>query len=291
VEWWGNSSMLDPVLWTPANIPTSARKLFINPLDAATITTSGGLVTSLTTIESLTFTGASGTQPAYNLTGFNNAATIDYTADRLSSTATAASWNYLHNGTLVAIYMFAKPGIVADPNNAYWVLGTAGAGAQVGLGLLWDDRAASSRNNRVRHVVFNAGTAPIETNLAAYDNFLPANTYSILTIRSDPANATAANRSRMERNAGTTLAANAATGTPSAANAFGTLQIGNNPGSTTLPFTGGMGPILILSGADAHSTDYRQRFEGWIANEYYRKAGQAVPLPVGHPYYSAPPYV
>lgn len=291
MEWWGNSSMLDPVLWTPANIPASTRKVFINPLDAATITTSGGLVTSLTTIESLTFTGASGTQPAYNATGFNNAATIDYTADWLTSTSTAADWNYLHNGTLVAVYMFVKPGVVADPNAVYNLLGTAGAGAQVGFGLFWDDRASLSRNNRVRHALFTGGSGAIDTNLAAYDNFLPANTYSIFTLRSDPANATAASRSRMERNGGTTLAANAATGTPSAANAFGTLQVGNNPGATTIPLTGGMGPILILSGADAHSTDYRQRFEGWIANEYYRKAGQAVPLPVAHPYYSAPPYV
>ena len=290
IIWVGSSYRLAPVLWTPLNIPTTDRKLFVDPADTANITISGGLVTALTSAEGLSFTSPSGSQPAYNATGLNNKPTFDYTADYLQSTAAAPAWKYLHDGTLVAVYMLVKPGIVADPNAFYWLLGTAGLGAQTGFALAYDDRAVSSRNNRVRHVIFTGGTASIDTNLAAYDNFLPANTYSILTVRSDPANATAANRSRMECNAGTTLAANASTNTPSTANPFGTLWIGNNPG-TPSAFTGGMGPLLILAGANAHSTDYRQRFEGWVAHQYYRLQGQAVPLPSGHPYSTDPPYV
>lgn len=277
-----------PVLWTPLNIPTSTRLLFFDGSDSSRFSLTGSTVNSYTSPEGLIFNG---TNASISATGFNGGQSVNLASGYLTSTAAASTWNGLHNGTLHSIHLLLRPESVTN-TTVYSILGTGTASTNVGFFAAYDNRSASSRFNRLSYNMFRgvSGTSVITTNLASADNFMTANTYQIISILSDPANATAANRSYLRRDEGTALQNNASTGAVSTANASFTLQIGAG-GNNVLPFIGGYAAAVILVGADAHSIDLRNRIAGWMAHVFYRLRGAAVPLPVSHPYYAAPPYV
>jgi hypothetical protein len=275
-----------PVLWTPYNIPAGER-LILDPLDPALFQLSGSSITQYTSPEGFAFNG---TNVTYNATGLNGQPTVDFSAGHLTSTAAASAWNMFHNGTLITYISLVKPGNIADPNTQYGLIGTASATTNVGSAIFYDDRAPT-RNNRFRASTFLgvSGQTAISSDATTGQIMLP-NTYQILTAQMAPAAATAAARLSFSVNAGTAVSNNTSTTAPTTANATNTLQIGAI-GANVVPLTGGKGPMIFLYGANAHSTDYRDRIQGWLAHVYYRLQGQAVPLPVSHPYYSVPPYV
>jgi hypothetical protein len=169
------------------------------------------------------------------------------------SADTASAWKFLHDGTDHIIAAVWKAGTVADPNSLIAFLGTNGA-AGVGIDLLFDDRASSSRNNRVFHRVGNStSVSDVVSNLSG-DNFLTANTFAVTTLLVDPNNATAATRSKMFTNGGSSTENNAATGAVSTGDPAHTLQIGDT-GNSNATFSGSIAELIIVSGANATETN------------------------------------
>ena len=72
-----------------------------------------------------------------------------------------------------------------------------------------------------------------------------------------------------------------------------TPNIGSNPlvigkhANLAFFFRGLLMELIIFN--KVLTTDERQRAEGILAHRWYRLAGQSVPLPSGHPYFSTPP--
>lgn len=249
VKDWGKSPLSRvPDTFFPGQL---SPELWLDASDASTITASSGAVSQWNNKGSLgNFTQATGAvQPTTGATTQNSRNVIDFAADRMVSADAASSWKFLHDGTDYIIAAVWKAGTVADPNALIAFLGTNGA-AGVGVDLLFDDRASSARNNRMFHRVGNStSVSDVVSNLSA-DNFLTANTFAVSTLLVDPNNATAATRSKMFINGGSSTENNAATGTVSSGNPAYTLQIGDT-GNNNATFSGSIAELVIVSGANA----------------------------------------
>lgn len=102
----------------------------------------------------------------------------------LTSDETAASWEWLHDASGLTALVVFSPGLVANPNVAYAIMGTkTNTGSQIGHYCSWDDRALVPINEAYRGIV---GTA---TSVSAYvltaDGSLPVQTWNTLLLTLD----------------------------------------------------------------------------------------------------------
>lgn len=276
-----------PRIWTPLDIPLSSRLLFLDGTNTAAFATSGGsTIATYTSPEGMVFNGLNA---ALNPSGLNGTQTVDIASGYLTSTAAAAAWKALHDGTLCSVHMGIKPGNIPDPNAVYGLFGTGSSSTMAGTAMTYDDRLSSARNNRANVSTFvkASGQSSISTNLATSEIMLP-NQYQVFSVLLAPGAAVAASRCELRLNDGAAVKNNVSAAAPSTSDPDMTLQIGAMGGGV-LPFVGGYSFVVILSGSQAHSVDLRERIAGWFAHTRYRLPGQPVPLGSSHPYFLSPP--
>jgi hypothetical protein len=155
----------------------------------------------------------------------------------MSVPSSTGLFNFLHNGTASSAFAVASFGTVADPNALYGLIGTSGgASNNVGITVVFDDRASVPANNRFTTVahVGSLGLASI-INVSANDAIQPINQNIISMLMR--ASGTAATRSENFINAGTAIANNTQTTAPSTANATFNMQLFAN-GNNASPMVG-----------------------------------------------------
>jgi hypothetical protein len=269
-------------LWSPANITTA---LWLDAADASTVTESSGLVGQVNdkSGNGRNFTASSGARPTYSANTLNSRAVFTFNGSQwLTSTNTASTWNFLHNtngSTVIAVW---KSGNNSNPNAAYALCGTnAGSASNRGSILFYDDRTASSRNNRIVGLVTASAGNTVISNVST-DDAMPANTPVIVYHGGDPGNATAANRSSLQVNGGSAIATNTNTATATSSDATFTLQLGAD-GNNTASLTGYVAEFIVLT--SVASTEIRQKLEGYLAHKW----GLTANLPNDHPYKTVGP--
>jgi hypothetical protein len=238
-----------PLGFTPAALSPA---LWLDASDTSTITESGGDVSQWNNKGSLgNFTQASGAlQPATGSTTLNGLNVMDFSADYLTA-ANTNEWKFLHDGTDYLLAVAWKPGTTADPNAFVVLFGSSAlATGNVGTTFGFDDRTASSRNNRLLHVVDRGGSGTNAVVNLSSDNASSPNIFGVTTMLADPDNGTAANRSAMHQNDGSAIKNNTATNAVSTANPSHALQIGAG-GNNVSPMSGSIAELIVVSGADA----------------------------------------
>ena len=191
--------------------------------------------------------GGSAARPTFIASGLNGLPVVrfDGTDDRLSIPSSTATFKFLHSD-VSTVFIVAKAGIVADPNNRYGILGTnANSTLQHGLMIVYDDRSANSFNNAINSGITNGGGW---RSLNLENNYFAANTFQILTVRSDPANSIVSDRSIYNLNGGVDEKNNTQNGNLSTSDASYNFEIGST-GNFTLPFLGDIAEIIVYNRA------------------------------------------
>jgi hypothetical protein len=177
--------------------------------------------------------------------------------------SSTALFNFLHDGTKHFISVVCKAGLVADPNVFYIIFSTnTGVTSTIGTLFGYDDRAAVSRNNAINHNLTNGATTSISS---IVNNVWTPNEQKLISLRGDPSNATAANRSLVNINSGSDNGNNSLTNAVSASNASNDLRLGRLSGSTTFPLNGTLQQLVFW---DSDQSANRAAIEDLI-NDYY----------------------
>lgn len=191
------------------------------------------------------FTYAAGTvEQTSTLNGLD---VISLDVGYLASDEASSVWKFLHDGTEYHIFLVVKPGVVANPNTFYGILGTNNADSgNVGFYIDYDDRSSKGFNDRVQHSISTGGGSSqfAANNLSANDAF-PANTWQIVDVGADPDNGTAADRSVIKVNDGTAIQNSSASWTPSTSDPNTTLAVGSM--GTLYRLVGGLGDVIIMT--------------------------------------------
>lgn len=244
-----NARLLRPLAsgaFNPSVIP--GLEAWWDAADATTVTLDSGRVAAIAdksgNSRNATNATSGSTQPDYVSAAHNGRNAMRFAAassQRLSVPSSAATFNFLHNGTPSFVALVASPGASADPNA---LLGFAGNNAAIarGVAMYYDDRVAASRNNAVG---FNAHNGTEYIALANPVDVFTPQTLGIVDYRFDFANATAADRAFITFNGSANTATNTLTATPSAGNANGDWHVGSLGGS--FYFTGDICEMLIFS--------------------------------------------
>jgi hypothetical protein len=271
--------------WTPALLRPA---LWLDAADLSTISTATG-VSQLRDKgpNARNFTqGTGGTQPTLTPNGLNGRNVLSFNGSQwLTSVDTAATWNFLHNTNGSSVFAVWKAGNISDPNAPYGLMGNSAiATANTGYALFFDDRAASSRNEKIiTQIVQGVGGVPVVQSVSA-DQAHPPNVPTILSHIADPNNGAAANRSLIRVNRGAVIQNNVETAAPSASNASFAVQIGA-AGNNSSPLVGYIAEIVVL--ASVASTAVRQQIEGHLAWKW----GLRNALTAGHPFANRPPLI
>lgn len=192
---------------------------------------------------------------------------FDGVNDNYASIASAATFQFLHQSANT-VYIVVKNGLVADPNLFFALIDNitlAGSvGTRFGTRIAWDDRASSSVNETIRNTRQNGATPSVSAVTA--NAFCPANTFVVLSVITDPGNATAANRSYVRKNGGTASQTNAATTVVGTTAPTYALTIGATAGDAGFPFSGYKLRVLVYN--QAHGTTDRQYVENGLIARY-----------------------
>lgn len=271
-----------PASWTPADL---ADLFAWYKADAITGLSDGDPVSTWSDSSGggYNLTQTSTARPLYQTNTLNGLPVVEFdgTDDYLAA-STAANWKFLHDSTGSSLFIVLKAGTSADPNAAYAALGThGGTTTDVGINVLYDDRSSLSRNDRILSLVNNGSGSFFVLNVSSDDAF-DANTYGVVSVVSDPANATLADRSSIYVNGGTAITNNSSSGSASTSNPSYALHVGSQ-GNGNSKLSGGIAELVICD-AVLSSTD-REKVEGYLAHKW----GIESNLPSTHPYrYSAP---
>lgn len=142
--------------------------------------------------------GTSGSRPLRktSVQGGKDVLRFDGSDDFLSIPSSTSAFKFLHDGTstLFIVYKWTSPGsspdrrqLLSNCSNSESVDGTTGS-------FVWlrNDFGTSSPYSKAQFVVANNGST--RSNSYTGDNSFPAGTFQVLTVESDPANSTNANR-------------------------------------------------------------------------------------------------
>jgi len=247
--WWAQLlnqiAAIHSVIAAPAPFnPTSIAgcQLWLDASDTATISLSGSAVTQWNdkSGNSRNFAqSTSGNRPLSGTRSQNSLNIIDFdgTDDRLVSSSAASTWTFLHNGTEYTVFFAA----VKDGDNYTDLLGNnGGASANIGVDF------AEANSNRLNHFVARgvSGTAVL-------DNITGSGVVSgfhYWSAQAKPSDATASNRSAIRYKNGSAVTNNSQTGAVNTSAPSFDLTVGDDKGNTTsLPFNGGLGEIIIYN--------------------------------------------
>lgn len=214
--------------------------------------------------------------------------------DWLTTTAAKSVYNFLHQ-TAATIFVVNKNGTSSNPLALCSWFGNNGSGSgNIGLYCGYDDRGLLTGLEDAFNLLCSNGTTGqgvYRTNDATgtfvftdFRNAIPPNVFGVATLRSDPTNATAANRLKVAMNGGSLLGNQTFTLTPSGSNSTFDLQIGTL-GNNVFPFLGDYCELVIFN--SLLSTTNQQLMEGYLA---WKWGIQSV-LPSNHPYKNGWPSV
>jgi hypothetical protein len=202
----------------------------------------------------LTNTTSGSTQPSY-VTGARNGLNVARFAaasvQRLSVPSSTATYKFLHDGTPCYWIAVSSYGDSSDPNTSFMLFATNSAiSAQIGMFYAFEDRAAGSANNTFNFAVLRGQTG---TYVAAWDpsptwpnNVITPQATTVQEMLLDCGNATAASRSSVRINGGSTLANNTYSAAVSSANSSGNFTLGASS-SNTSPMTGDVCELMFFS--------------------------------------------
>jgi hypothetical protein len=201
------------------NGPVAGYKVWLDASDTTTITSSGGSVSQWTdkSANAYTFTQATSTnQPTTGTRTINSKNVLDFdgTSDYLYSTAAISTWKFLHSAAST-IFIVANTD-VTNSNHSF-VSTQAGSTSRIGFYTYQDMGNMYARVDKgsAGNTVYNS------TYALAYGT---GNYY--FTYKSDPTNATAADRIKISQNGGTYYGTNTATNAVSTADSENSLTIG-----------------------------------------------------------------
>ena len=267
-------------IWNPSMISTA---LWLDAADASTITTVSGAVSQWNDKSGNGRTFSQPTvaaRPTLTAAGLNGRNIVTFGSTLFIGAATASDWGFIH-GSQNSIIGVAAPSLTVDPGANVQIIGTRSSGFTAGVQFIYVD--LSPNNNNFRHRNIRGSDALSAIDAFTGDNTHPAaNTATLYSILSDPTNATAADRSSIRFNGGSSIATNTETNSPSSsatAPQFA-LRLGNEAASS---FSGYWAELVVTS--NLASTLNRQRIEGYLAHKW----GLTANLPAGHPYKSVGP--
>ena len=226
-------------------IPLTNLKAWYDASDTATISLSGSDVTQWNDKSAngynLTQSNSS-YRPQSGTRTINSLNVIDYNGNTDTLVAsTNADWTFMHNSTGSTMFVMlsndATP--VGDPSV---FLRTSG-GSSNSNGFTGN---ITTGNQWLHAVSAGDGVGNLVVNTSSFT--LTNNTATIITVKSDPANATAANRSYIYKNSGSADQNNAGTGTPASGDPNQPLRVGDYSTGGTLSINGVIGEIIIYSG-------------------------------------------
>lgn len=127
------------------------------------------------------------------------------------------------------VFLAVKAGVVASPNALYVVMGNNANSGNPGFFIGMENRTGSM-TKAARTLIYGASGIVADPASAptTYANSFPPNTASIVTVKTDPQNATVANRLMTKLNNGSEIKANIETGSASNVNANAVLSVGSN---------------------------------------------------------------
>lgn len=254
----------EPAAFDPSDLDGVTGLRWYDFSDETTISDTGGLVDSVTDKFSggYDLTGTTTTRPTTGATTLNSLNVLDFTADYLTA-ASAADWTFLHNGTAYLLSAVVKFGTGSNPNAAYSMYGTNGAASATrGTSVYFDDRASVPRNETIVHQVTFGTSTQFNVNHVLANLTCTPNVWQIITIRCDPDNGTAAERSLMNLHRSRTYRTNTDSNSVSTSSPTYAFQIGA-AGNGVLPITGSIAEMVITS-----DYDDKANIENYFSSKY-----------------------
>jgi hypothetical protein len=207
----------------------------------------------------------SANRPQRAASSLNGRATIEFDdADSLVFGSSTAAFNYLHNATGATMFVVWKPATTSNPDTIRYLFNnTNNASGNTGVSIFMDDRSSASRNNSLQFTASRGVSGNTTSSLSQNDFFTAANSFCIMSVVMDNANATAASRLLARQNGVLSGATNTAANAAAATNASFDLTIGN--------FGGGGAPaaiaeIIFYQGVT--STTDRARVEAYLSAKW-----------------------
>ena len=267
-----------PPLWAPADIPGV---IVFDALDSDNITLSGSSVTSWADMMG---SGIAAVQDTPSLQPTMGTGEVVFAEDYLTiASSNGAEWCRALHSTGGHILALVQPFESANPNAAVCLCGTNGAGAtaNIGMTLTFDDRSSVPRNDSI---VINAtrGSTGANSVQSVHQDIITGGSYHLIDIIIDPDNEIALSRSLCSVNGADDLTINTSASSASTFNARYNFQIGAG-GNNVFPLTGRIKCFAITP--SVLTTTEREKFVGWAAHRH----GLASNLPDDHPYKYAPP--
>ena len=220
--------------------------VWLDAADATTITLNGSTVSQWTDKSTNGYVFSQGTaanQPTLISSGLNSKNTISWGGnDKLDSTANAATWKFFNDGTNYLFCMVAK----FQTQAGYLLITDAASSSNVGARVTWGISEVQ------QHFVFRGVSSSFVVNNVSSNGTYPANTFKNVGILADPDNVTAADRSSIKINNGSSIANNTQTNAVSNSNPASTWLLGaylND--STTDRMVGEVAEIIVCTGAQA----------------------------------------
>jgi len=198
---------------------------------------------------------------------------FDGANDHMTIPSSTATYNWMHNLTdgvfTQKVNIVAQAGLSSNPNAAYSFLGNNGfTTADVGFGLIYDDRLIFSRNNQYWSIVTN-GSAGQSVISAQYNNELTPNQLVAIAdffARFETAAAFVINKEYMQINQGIKRI-NTFNATASNSNASNNLQLGAS-GRTTVFLNGYISEVIMYRGDNSaieNNSDIHQNQKDFYA--------------------------
>ena len=112
---------------------------------------------------------------------------FDGVSEFMNSTEAASVWTLLHSGSDYGIFCVFKT-TDANPDTSFNIFSTSSdATTERGIGVIYDDRLASARNDMIRYRIYNGNFGVPLIAAEANDSF-PANAYQVMGLEYDDTN-------------------------------------------------------------------------------------------------------
>lgn len=230
---------------TSSLIPTTNLKAWYDAADTTTISLSGSNVTQWNDKSGNGFhlsQGNNSLRPQSGTLTINSKNVLDFDSARVDTltAASASDWVFLHNAGGATIFVVWD--IDAQPSgDPFTVLYTRSGSVDPAAGFAFQVTTAF----KTQHAV-NIPGSNICINVSTSTN--SANTPVLWILKSDPNNATAADKSSLFKNSGNAEKNNTTTGTPGSGNPAQALRVGDYADNGTVSFDGQLAEIIMYSG-------------------------------------------
>jgi hypothetical protein len=196
----------------------------------------------------------SGSRPARKtaIQGGLDVLRFDGSNDFMSVASSTATFKFLHDGDSTLFFVL-KAGTTANSGHARYAILSSSSGGSVDTGIEINHRDSNPSTENDFFEVFLAkgsnGEWPI---YSANNNFFANNTFGVLSLVLDPANATPGSRIAIRRNGGSLSTTNSASGanqTPSSSNASNNLHLGVRGSDQSGNLNGDICEIILYDAA------------------------------------------